>query len=265
MGADCVSAGYRGHEVSRRLSLSIERGSRTALVGPNGSGKSTILKTLARLIKPLSGSVYLNGKDIGRLPTREVARRMAILPQVHEVPPELTVLELVSQGRFPHVGALRMLRHTDDEAVREAIRLTGLEHLIDRSVDTLSGGEHQRAWMALALAQQTDLLLLDEPTTFLDVGHQLDLLGLVARLNRDHGVTVVMVLHDLNHAARFADRMIAILDGEGVADGPPTEVRTPGLLREGFGVEASVVKDPRTGAPMCIPHTTISPSDDERD
>lgn len=263
IGADRVSAGYRGHEVSRHLSLSIERGSRTALVGPNGSGKSTILKTLARLIRPLSGSVYLNGQDISRLPTREVARRMAILPQVHEVPPELTVLELVSQGRFPHVGALKMLRHSDDEAVREAIRLTGLEHLADRSVDTLSGGEHQRAWMALALAQQTDLLLLDEPTTFLDVGHQLDLLGLVSRLNRDHGVTVVMVLHDLNHAARFADRMIAILDGEVVADGPPTEVLTPGLLRECFGVEASVLQDPRTGTPMCIPHTTISPGDDE--
>ena len=143
---------------------------------------------------------------------------MAILPQVHEAPPELTVLELVSQGRFPHVGALKMLRHTDDEAVQEAIRLTRLEDLMDRPVDTLSGGEHQRAWMALALAQQTDLLLLDEPTTFLDVGHQLDLLGLVSRLNKDQGVTVVMVLHDLNHAARFADRMIAVLGGEVVAD-----------------------------------------------
>ena len=260
-----VSAGYRGHEVSRRLSLSIERGSRTALVGPNGSGKSTILKTLARLIKPLSGSVYLNGQDIGRLPTRKVARRMAILPQVHEVPPELTVLELVSQGRFPHVGTLRMLRQTDDEAVQEAIRLTRLEHLMDRPVDTLSGGEHQRAWMALALAQQTDLLLLDEPTTFLDVRHQLDLLGLVSRLNTDHGVTVVMVLHDLNHAARFADRMIAVLEGDVVADGPPAEVLTPGLLRECFGVEASVMQDPRTGAPMCIPHTTIPSGDDDGD
>ncbi|MCY3663028.1 MAG: ABC transporter ATP-binding protein [bacterium] len=260
---DRVSAGYRGHEVARHLSLSIERGSRTALVGPNGSGKSTILKTLARLIKPLSGSVYLNGQDIGRLPTREVARQLAILPQVHEVPPELTVLELVSQGRFPHVGALKMLRRQDDEAVQEAIRLTGLEHLMHRSVDTLSGGEHQRAWMALALAQKTDLLLLDEPTTFLDVAHQLDLLGLVSGLNRDHGVTVVIVLHDLNHAARFADRMIAVLEGEVVADGPPTEVLTPGLLRECFGVEAWVTKDPETGAPVCIPHTTISAGNDE--
>jgi len=263
VGVARVTAGYRGHEVSRRLSLSIEQGSRTALVGPNGSGKSTILKTLARLIKPLSGAVYLNGRDISGLPTREVARRMAILPQVHEAPPELTVLELVSQGRFPHVGALKMLRHQDDEAVREAIRLTRLEHLMDRSVDTLSGGEQQRAWMALALAQKTDLLLLDEPTTFLDVGHQLDLLGLVSRLNREHGVTVVMVLHDLNHAARFADRMIAILDGEVVADGTPAEVLTPGLLRECFGVEASVMEDPWTGAPMCIPHTTIPSGDVE--
>ena len=190
-------------------------------MGPNGSGKSTTLKTLARLIAPLAGAVYLNGQDIIRLPTREVARRMAILPQVHEVPAELTVLELVEQGRFPHVGALRMLRRQDDEAIEEAIRMTRLKALAHRPIDTLSGGERQRAWMALALAQRTEILLLDEPTTFLDVGHQLDLLQLVSGLNRDRGVTIVMVLHDLNHAARFSDRMIAMSDGEIVADGAP--------------------------------------------
>ena len=263
LAAAHVSAGYRDHVVSRGLELSIEQGSRTALVGPNGSGKSTMLKTLARLIKPLSGSVCLDGRDIASLPSREVARRMAVLPQLHEVPPDLTVRELVSQGRFPHVGPLRMLRRQDDEAVQWAIRLTRLEHLADRSVDTLSGGEHQRAWIALALAQQTDLLLLDEPTTFLDVGHQLEVLELICRLNREQGVTVVMVLHDLNHAARFADRLIAMSGGTVIADGAPIEVVTPGLLRDCFGVEASVQPDPRTGAPMCIPHATIASANDE--
>ncbi len=259
---DGVSTGYGPHVVSRRLSLTIERGSRTALVGPNGSGKSTTLKTLARLIAPLAGSVYLNGQDINRLPTRRVARRMAILPQVHEVPAELTVLELVEQGRFPHVGTLGMLRRQDDEAIREAIRMTRLQDFVHRPIDTLSGGERQRAWMALALAQRTEILLLDEPTTFLDVGHQLDLLELVSDLNRDRGVTIVMVLHDLNHAARYSDRMIAMSDGQVVADGAPAQVLTPLLLRDCFAVEASVVTDPKSESPMCIPHSPIPPGDD---
>ena len=254
---DGVSTGYRTRVVSWRLDLSIAPGTMTSLVGPNGSGKSTTLKTLARLIKPRSGVVYLSGQDINRLPTRQVARQMAILPQVQEVPAELTVMELVEQGRFPHVGTLGMLRRRDDDAIEDAIRMTRLGKFVDRPIDTLSGGERQRAWMALALAQRTEILLLDEPTTFLDVGHQLDLLELVAGLNRDRGVTIVMVLHDLNHAARFSDRMIAMYDGEVVADGSPGEVLTPGLLRDFFGVEASVVTDQNTGSPMCIPHSPI--------
>jgi iron complex transport system ATP-binding protein len=254
---DDLSTGYGSHVVSDRLSLTIERGSRTALVGPNGSGKSTTLKTLARLVAPLRGAVYLNGQDINRMPTRRVARQMAILPQVHEVPAELTVLELVEQGRFPHVGALGMLRHRDDEAIKDAIRMTRLADFVHRPIDTLSGGERQRAWMALALAQQTDILLLDEPTTFLDIGHQLDLLELISGLNRQRGVTIVMVLHDLNHAARFSDRMIAMSDGKVAADGAPADVLTPRLLRDCFGVEASVVTDPVTGSPMCIPHSPL--------
>ncbi|MDE0120324.1 MAG: ABC transporter ATP-binding protein [bacterium] len=260
---DHVSTGYGSHVVSRRLSLTIEHGTRTALVGPNGSGKSTTLKTLARLIAPLRGAVYLSGQDINRLPTRQVARQMAILPQVHEVPAELTVMELVEQGRFPHVGALGMLRRRDDEAIQDAIGMTRLADFVHRPIDTLSGGERQRAWMALALSQQTDILLLDEPTTFLDVGHQLDLLELISGLNRDRGVTIVMVLHDLNHAARFSDRMIAMSAGDVVADGPPAEVLTPRLLRDCFGVEASVVTDPVTGSPMCIPHSPIFSEDEE--
>ncbi|MCY3538267.1 MAG: ABC transporter ATP-binding protein [bacterium] len=260
-----ISTGYGRHVVSKHLSLSVEKGSRTSLVGPNGSGKSTTLKTMARLIEPLAGAVYLNGQDINRQPTRHVARQMAILPQVHEVPAELTVLELVEQGRFPHVGALGMLRRQDDDAIQEAIRLTRLEGLVHRSIDTLSGGERQRAWMALALAQQTEILLLDEPTTFLDVGHQLDLLELVSNLNRDRGVTIVMVLHDLNHAARFSDRMIAMSGGEVVADGPPAEVLTPGLLRDYFGVEAAVMTDEKTGSPMCIPYAPIHSDQDDHE
>ncbi|MCY3563700.1 MAG: ABC transporter ATP-binding protein [Acidimicrobiia bacterium] len=260
---DGVSTGYGKQVVSRRLSLTIERGTRTALVGPNGSGKSTTLKTLARLIEPLSGAVYLSGQDINRLPTRQVARQMAILPQVHEVPAELTVMELVEQGRFPHVGALGMLRRRDDQAIQDAIGMTRLSDFVHRPIDTLSGGERQRAWMALALSQQTDILLLDEPTTFLDVGHQLDLLELISGLNRDRGVTIVMVLHDLNHAARFSDRMIAMSGGDVVADGPPAQVLTPRLLRDCFGVEASVATDPNTGSPMCIPHSPIFSEDQE--
>ncbi len=260
-----ISTGYGGRVVSRLLSLSVEKGGRTALVGPNGSGKSTTLKTLARLIPPLTGAVYLDGQDINRLPTRQVARRMAILPQVHEVPAELTVLELVEQGRFPHVGTLGMLRRQDDEAIDDAIRMTRLEDLVHRSIDTLSGGERQRAWMALALAQRTEVLLLDEPTTFLDVGHQLELLQLVSSLNSDRGVTIVMVLHDLNHAARFSDRMVAMSGGELVADGTPEEVLTPGLLHDYFGVEASVITDSRTGSPMCIPYIPISGGADGRE
>ncbi|MCQ3804418.1 MAG: ABC transporter ATP-binding protein [bacterium] len=260
---DGVSTGYGGHVVSCRLSLTIKRRTRTALVGPNGSGKSTTLKTLARLIAPLSGAVYLSGQDINRLPTRQVARQMAILPQVHEVPAELTVLELVEQGRFPHVGALGMLRRRDDQAIQDAIRMTRLEQFVHRPIDTLSGGERQRAWMALALSQRTEVLLLDEPTTFLDVGHQLDLLQLVSGLNRKRGVTIVMVLHDLNHAARFSDRMIAMSDGDVVADGAPAKVLTPRLLRDCFAVKALVVTDPKTGAPMCIPHSPIF-SDDQQ-
>ena len=257
-----VSTGYGSHVVSHSLTLTIESGTMTALVGPNGSGKSTTLKTLARLIAPLSGAVYLSGQDINRLPTRKVARRMAILPQVHEVPPELTVMELVEQGRFPHVGALGMLRRQDDEAIREAIRMTRLQEFAHRPIDTLSGGERQRAWMALALSQRTEILLLDEPTTFLDVGHPLDLLQLVAGLNRDRGVTIVMVLHDLNHAARFSDRMIAMSGGRVVADGAPSQVLTPELLRSCFGVEASVVTDPKTDSPMCIPYSPIFSGND---
>src|SRR4051794_20110331 len=202
--ADDLKVGYNERIVIADLVLTIARGGITALVGPNGSGKSTLLKTLARLLKPSSGAVYLNGTAIPRLPSAAVARDIAVLPQGPVAPAGLTVGELVEQGRYPHAGPLRMLRHQDHEAIHEALALTEMETFTHRPLDSLSGGERQRAWIALALAQATPILLLDEPTTFLDIGHQLEVLELVRRLNRERGMTIMLVLHDLNQAARYA-------------------------------------------------------------
>jgi len=196
--ADDLAVGYGARSVLDGLSLGIDRSTVTALIGPNGSGKSTLLRTLARLLVPTAGTVRLDGQELHRLPSREVARRLAVLPQAPSTPASLTVGELVEQGRFPHAGALRMLRRQDHAAVRRALADTGMEAFADRAIDELSGGERQRAWIALALAQDAPILLLDEPTTFLDIGHQLDLLELVRSLNRERGLTVVLVLHDLN-------------------------------------------------------------------
>lgn len=211
--ADNVSIGYPERRVIEDLSVSIERGKVTALVGPNGSGKSTLLKALARLLSVERGAVYLDGKAIQKLPTQQVARELAILPQGPSAPKGLTVAELVEQGRFPHVGALRMLKSQDHKAVREALELTNMTPFANRPLDALSGGERQRAWLALTLAQDTELLLLDEPTTFLDVGYQLEVLELVEQLHRERGMTVVLVLHDLNQAARYSSRMIVLRRG----------------------------------------------------
>lgn len=252
--ARALSVGYGPHTVVRQLSLSIAQGAVTALVGPNGSGKSTLLKALARLVPLQAGAVYLDGKALSREPTRAVARELAILPQGPVAPAGITVAELVEQGRYPHAGALRMLRRQDHAAIREALELTDTARFADRPLESLSGGERQRAWIALALAQATPTLLLDEPTTFLDIGHQLEVLELVRRLNRERGLTVVMVLHDLNQAARYADRMVALHQGQIVADGTPTAVLTTSLLEQVFGAQASIVTDPVTGAPVCLPY-----------
>jgi len=255
--ASALAAGYAGRAVLEGLELGLAAGSVTALIGPNGSGKSTLLKALARLLPARQGSVVLDGADIAALPSREVARRLAVLPQSPSTPAELTVRELVEQGRFPHAGPLRMLRRQDHEAIDRALRDTGVEALARRPLDELSGGERQRAWIALALAQQTPLLLLDEPTTFLDVGHQLEVLDLVRRLNRERGITVAMVLHDLNHAAHYADRLVALRDGRIVADGAPADVLTPRLLEDAFRVQATVLRDPATGSPVCLPYAAL--------
>jgi iron complex transport system ATP-binding protein len=261
--AETLNIGYGQRTVVEGLSLDLLKGGITALVGPNGSGKSTLLKTLARLLKPSAGEVFLNGKSISRMSTSVVAQEIAVLPQGPVAPPGLTVGELVEQGRYPHAGPLKMLRKQDYSAISEALRLTGMEDFTHRSLDNLSGGEKQRAWIALALAQETPVLLLDEPTTFLDIGHQLEVLELVEKLNRDKGMTVVLVVHDLNHAARYATRMVALKDGLIVADGPPSEVLTADLLNFLFGVHAHIISDPETGKPVCLPYAVVATAEKE--
>jgi iron complex transport system ATP-binding protein len=254
LSAQNLQVGYLERAVIERLSLDILHGQITALVGPNGSGKSTLLKALARLLKPASGTVLLDGKAIHTLSTTEIAQQMAILPQGPSAPHGLTVRELVEQGRYPHVGALRMLRQQDHTAITTAMELTDMTTFAHRPLDNLSGGERQRAWIALTLAQDTPTLLLDEPTTFLDIGHQLEVLELVAQLNRERGMTIVLVLHDLNQAARYADRMIVLNNGAIAADGSPSAVLTPALLADIFGVHVNIVTDPATGTPVCLPY-----------
>ncbi|HLI50934.1 MAG TPA: ABC transporter ATP-binding protein [Thermomicrobiaceae bacterium] len=249
-----LSAGYGDRQVLEQLSLSIERGSITALVGPNGSGKSTMLKALARMLHPRHGAVYLGGRDIARLPTREVARRLAILPQAPTAPEELTVAELVERGRYPHVGPLRLFSDADRSAIARALTATQMTEFRARPLDSLSGGERQRAWIALALAQETPILLLDEPTTYLDVGHQFEVLDLVRQLNIEQGMTIVLVLHDLNQAARFSHRMVVFEEGHIVADGSPGDVLTPKMLARVFNVRAHVVPHPEDGSPVCLPY-----------
>ncbi|MBE9125219.1 MULTISPECIES: ABC transporter ATP-binding protein [unclassified Coleofasciculus] len=235
------------------LSMTLQPGEVTALIGPNGSGKSTVLRSLARIVQPSQGTVYLNGRNIAQIPTREIARQLAMLPQSPEVPASVTVWELIGFGRHPHRTLLGGLSKKDMAAMRWALDVTGLEPLANRSVDTLSGGERQRAWIALALAQQTQVLLLDEPTTFLDIRHQLEVLSLVRRLNYEHGITVGWVLHDLNQAAAYSDRLIVLSAGRVVATGSPTDVLTASIIWEVFGVEMTVIPHPLTGTPICLP------------
>ncbi|KAA9006592.1 ABC transporter ATP-binding protein [Paenibacillus spiritus] len=249
-----LSIGYADTLIVSDLNLSIPTGQITALVGANGSGKSTILKTMARLMKPKSGSVMLDGKSIHSQSTKEVARQLAILPQNPTAPDGLTVSELVSYGRYPHQKGFGAMTAEDRAIVAEAIEVTGMTAFADRPIDRLSGGQRQRAWIAMALAQQTEILFLDEPTTFLDMAHQLEVLQLLQRLNEREGRTIIMVVHDLNHASRYAQHMVAIKSGSVVSEGSPEVVMTPDVLREVFGIEADIVTDPRTGLPLCLPY-----------
>ena len=247
-----VDLGY-DFVVVRDLDLAIDVGAVTSIVGPNGCGKSTMLRALSRLLKPMRGVVYLDGKLITDYPTKEVARRLAMLPQGPSTPEGITVESLVWHGRYPHQGFLGSRASEDAEAVEWALDQTHLTQFASRQLDSLSGGERQRAWIAMALTQQTPILFLDEPTTFLDLGHQLEVLELLQTLNEDSGITIVMVLHELNQAARYSDTMIVMNAGRIWARGSPAEVLTESLLREVFGVDAAVSIDPRFGKPVFIP------------
>jgi iron complex transport system ATP-binding protein len=245
-----LQVGYHGRSVINDLNVQIAKGTLTALVGPNGSGKSTLLMTLARVLLPRRGEVRLHGIPISVQRSTAVARALAVLPQTAIAPTGLRVRELVEQGRFPRLSTFARLSRTDDEAMHHAMALAGVESLADRRLDSLSGGERQRAWIAMVLAQDTDILLLDEPTTYLDIRHQIDLMELLVDLVRVHGKTVVVVLHDLNQAARYCDRIVALRGGEIIADGRPATVVTADLLRSVFDVRARITADPVAGRPM---------------
>jgi iron complex transport system ATP-binding protein len=253
LGAEGVTVGYGGDPVVRDLTLDLPDGLVTAIIGPNGCGKSTLLRTLARLLTPSAGRVRLDGDSIHAVPTREVSRRLALLPQSPIAPDGLLVRDLVGRGRHPHQRWFRQWSPADEEVVERSLRLTDTWELRDRAIDQLSGGQRQRAWIAMTLAQDTELVLLDEPTTFLDLAHQVEVLDLVSRLNRERGRTVAMVLHDLNLAARYSDHVVVMKDGAVVTQGEPRSVFTAERLAEVFGLAADVLDDPRTGLPVVVP------------
>ncbi|MET7834404.1 ABC transporter ATP-binding protein [Micromonospora sediminicola] len=248
--------GYEGRTVLDGLELDLPADAFTVIVGPNACGKSTLLRTMARLLTPRRGAVLLDGAAIRDLPTRDVARRLGVLPQSPLVPEGITVADLVGRGRQPYQRWWRQWSTEDGRAVDEAMRLADVTGLADRPVDTLSGGQRQRVWIAMTLAQDTDALLLDEPTTFLDLAHQVEVLDLLHRLRAERGRTVVAVLHDLNQAARYADHLVAMRDGAVVAAGPPREILTADLVRDVFGLDCVVVPCPVTGAPLVVPALT---------
>lgn len=254
--ADHLSIGYDGAAVIADLSVDVLDGRVTAIVGPNACGKSTLLRGFARLLKPSGGQVILDGHDIGSLHTKDVARRLGLLPQTSIAPEGITVADLVSRGRFPHQKVLRQWSRGDDDAVADAMRCTGVTELAGRLVDELSGGQRQRVWVAMVLAQQTPLVLLDEPTTYLDIAHQVELLDLFAVLNREQNRTVVAVLHDLNHACRYADQIIAMKAGSIVAQGIPNAVITEDLVEDVYGLKCQIIDDPQTGTPLVVPRAS---------
>lgn len=261
--ASGLTLGYADTDVVRELDLQVPHGKVTVVVGANACGKSTLLRGLARLLRPRSGAVLLDGEAIHRLPTKQVARTLGLLPQNPITPEGVTVADLVGRGRHPHHGPFGLLgrtRQEDEQAVAEALVLTDTLELADRMVDELSGGQRQRVWIAMALAQGTDFLLLDEPTTYLDVAHQVEMLDLLAELNARRGTTIVMVLHDLNLSARYADHLVALLHGRIVAEGSPREVVTEEVVRTVFGLDNRVIDDPVSHTPLVVPvgrHTPV--------
>jgi iron complex transport system ATP-binding protein len=244
---------YGERPVVEDLTIAVPDGRITVIVGANGCGKSTLLRGMARLVDPVRGTVLLDGKSVHHTPSKEVARVLGLLPQAPVAPEGITVTDLVGRGRYPHQGWFRHWSTEDDEAVAHALAATGTTELADRRIEDMSGGQRQRVWIAMALAQETDLLLLDEPTTYLDLSHQIDVLDLLTDLNRQRGTTIVVVMHDLNLACRYADHMIAMADGSVAAQGPPTDVVTRELVQQVFGIESVVVADPVSRTPTIVP------------
>lgn len=253
---------YEDTLIVKELNMQISKGKITSIIGANGCGKSTILKAVGRILKPKNGLVHLSGQDISKLSTKEIAKKMAILPQNPTAPSGLTVSELVAYGRFPHQKGFGNLTKEDKKIIKWALDATKLSEFESREVDTLSGGQRQRVWIAMALAQQTDLILLDEPTTYLDLAHQLEVLKLLYELNRNQKCTIVMVLHDLNLAARFSDYIIAIQKGAIIKYGNPEEVMTPEVLRKTFNINADIVIEPKSNRPVCITYDIIDENED---
>lgn len=248
-----VSVGYGERTVLDTLNVDIKRGAVTSIVGPNGCGKSTLLRTMSRLLNPTKGEIVLDGKSIHDIPTRKLATQLGLLPQTPIAPDGIVVADLVGRGRTPHQGILGRWSQQDYDIVAEALETTGISDLAERSIDELSGGQRQRVWIAMALAQRTDTLLLDEPTTYLDVKHQLDVLDLLTELNRDRGTTIVMVLHDLNLAARYSDELVAVSGGKVFAHGHPREVITKENVKSVFGIDSVIITDPVSDQPAVMP------------
>ncbi|CAL9401126.1 ABC transporter ATP-binding protein [Streptomyces sp. CCM_MD2014] len=251
--AENVTLAYDQRVIAEKLSVEIPDNSFTVIVGPNACGKSTLLRALSRMLKPSDGRVLLDGSVIQSMPAKQVARTLGLLPQSSIAPDGITVGDLVGRGRYPHQGILRQWSTEDERVVQESMAQTGIAELADRYVDELSGGQRQRVWIAMALAQQTPLLLLDEPTTYLDIQHQIDVLDLCAELHEEQGRTLVAVLHDLNHAARYATHLIALRGGEVIAEGAPKDIVTADLVERVFGLRCQIIDDPETGTPLVVP------------
>ena len=239
--------------IINELNLEIPKGKITIFIGSNGCGKSTLLRSLARLLKPTSGDIFLDDKAIQNMQTKQIARQMAILPQGPQAPEGLTVLQLVKQGRYPYQTWLKQWSEKDEEMVQKALAATGMTEFAERDVHALSGGQRQRAWIAMTLAQDTDIILLDEPTTYLDMTHQIEVLDLLFELNETEQRTIVMVLHDLNLACRYADNIVAIQDKQIYAQGKPEEIVDCKLVRDVFRMDCQITTDPLFGTPLCIP------------
>lgn len=254
---ESLAVAYEDKIIIESLDLELPKGKVSIIIGPNGCGKSTVLKTIGRLLKPQAGAIYIEGINIQVLSTKEIAKEMAILPQSPTAPAGLTVFELISYGRFPHQKNFGKLTEEDQKIIHWALEVTGLESMATQYVDCLSGGQRQRVWIAMALAQQTDTILLDEPTTYLDMSYQLEILELLEKLNREQGCTVVMVLHDLNLAARFAHYMIAMREGQIIAHGEPDKVMTKAVIRETFGIDAKIIKEEESQRLTCVTYDLI--------